>query len=316
MIRVTVLMAVWKTPCQQLAQAVESILAQSFRDFEFVIVDDGNASPALIGQMRSYASADARVRLLHEPHRGLTSSLNRGLALARGEFLARQDADDWSEPARLERQLAFFAEHPVAVLCGADTWMHQANGRKLWRTCLPQTHARIQRALEGGNPFVHGSTMFRTRSALNAGGYRAELKCSQDYDFFWRLSERGEAANLDEPLYHYRYSAGSVSAGKAEEQALAHEAAQLLAAARRAGRPENVGAALVEAERRLTENAGFYGARLKQADHLMLAGEYRRALSAYAALLARHPASSLAWGKLLRLGVFCSLPLAREACFR
>src|SRR5262249_9769576 len=161
---------------------------------------------------------------VHKSHRGLTLSLNRGLRIARGELIARQDADDWSDPRRLQRQVEFFTAHPKTVLCGTNAWMHQASGRPLWRTRLPQTHAEIAAALEQRNPFVHGACMFRREAALKLEGYRAELKCSQDYDFFWRLSERGETANLDEPLYHYRFSGGSVSSGKAESQALAHHA--------------------------------------------------------------------------------------------
>jgi predicted Zn-dependent protease len=158
--------------------------------------------------------------------------------------------------------------------------------------------------------------MFRRQSALDAGSYRTELTCSQDYDFFWRLSERGEAGNLGEALYHYRFSGGSVSAHKAEGQALAHQAATLLARARKQGRPENVAQALSQARHIMDREGGRYRAELKQADHLMLAGDYTRAWKAYRDLLAGHPGSPLAWGKLARLGIFCVVPAAREACFR
>jgi len=315
-VRVTVLMAVWRTPLAELAKAIESILIQTFSNFEFLIVDDGNTDPGLGRQLDGYAQADPRIRLAREPHQGLTLSLNRGLGLARGEYIARQDSDDWSEPQRLERQLAFFAAHPAAVLCGANAWMHQHDGRALWRTRLPQTHAHITAALAEGNPFVHGAAMFQRQKALDAGGYRAELKCSQDYDFFWRLSERGEAANLGEPLYHYRFSSGSVSAGKALGQALTHHSAIFLAAARRAGQPEDVARALAHARQIMDRDGGRHRAQLKQADHLMLAGDYAGAWKAYRKSLARHPASPLAWGKLARLGVFYAVPAAREACFR
>jgi glycosyltransferase involved in cell wall biosynthesis len=315
-IPVTVLMAVWETSRQELSRSIESILAQTFRDFEFLIIDDGNSDPAALGLLREYAGGDSRIRVLHEPHRGLTLSLNRGLEKARGTFIARQDADDWSDPRRLERQFEFLSSAPAAVLCGSDAILHQQDGRALWRTRLPLTHAQIRRALERGNPFVHGASMFRASAARAVNGYRAELKCSQDYDFFWRLSEQGEAANLPEPLYHYRFSSGSISAGKAQAQALAHRAAQLLAKARAAGEPENVEEALAVARAVLEEEDGSYRAQLKQADHLMLAGEYGRAFSVYCRLLAEHPAKPLGWGKLLRLGVFRTLPPAREVCFR
>ena len=188
------------------------------------------------------AKGDARIRILTEPHRGLTASLNRGLALARGTWIARQDADDWSEPTRLERQVDYFREHPETIVLGTGAWTHQQDGRPLWPLRLPWQHADILRWLPRGNPFVHGSVMFPRAAAVSAGGYREEFRCSQDYDFLWRLAERGNAANLAEPLYHYRYTSGSVSAGRAEEQARAHRAIQLLAASRQRGEPEDIAA--------------------------------------------------------------------------
>jgi hypothetical protein len=158
--------------------------------------------------------------------------------------------------------------------------------------------------------------MFRAATGRALGGYREEFPCSQDYDFFWRLTEAGGAANLAQPLYHYRYASGAVSAGRAEEQARAHRAARKLAEARRGGQPENVAQALADAAREIAAGPGAFRAALKQADHRMLAGDYRGACHAYRHLLAQNPSSALAWGKLLRWAVFTALPPAREACFR
>ena len=153
--------------------------------------------------------------------------------------------------------------------------------------------------------------MFRATGAR----YREEFPCAQDYDFFWRLSEGGRGANLPEALYHYRFTPGSVSAGRAVEQALAHSAARVLATARRRGEAEDVEQAL-QVARAAPDISSSFRASLKQADHLMLAGEYRKARHAYLQLLRSHPASPLAWGKLLRLGIFQAMPAARKACFR
>lgn len=313
---VTVLMAVSDPPLDELETAMNSILTQTFPDFEFLIVDDGSANPAVPGYLARRAARDSRIRVARERHRGLTASLNRGLELARGDYIARQDADDWSEPGRLARQIEFFRGNPEAVLCGTDAWMHQQNGRRLWRTRLPNAPSEILSRFERGNPFVHGATMYSRRAAIEAGGYAEELRCSQDYDFFWRLAERGTAVNLGEPLYHYRFSAGSVSAGKAVTQAVAHRAAKILARARKANQAAGVSAALAEAWAAIQLEGGLHRALLKQADHLMLAGAYRRAGRAYVELLWRRPASALAWGKLMRLGVFVTLPGMREECFR
>ena len=180
---------------------------------------------------------------------------------------------------------------------------------------MPEGAAAIQEALRKGNPFVHGCTLFRSGIARGLGGYREEFPSAQDYDFFWRLSDAGGAVNLPEPLYHYRYTAGAVSAGRAAEQARAHRAAQILAKARGSGTAEDVVGALALAGREI-EDAGPLRTTLKQIDHRMLAGDFGTAGRAYAELLAAHPSSRLAWGKLLRWAVFAALPQAREWCFR
>jgi hypothetical protein len=180
---------------------------------------------------------------------------------------------------------------------------------------LPEGRAAIREALWKGNPFVHGVTLFRAGVARGLGGYREEFPCAQDYDFFWRLSDAGGAVNLPEPLYHYRYNAGAVSARRAAEQGRAHRAAQLLAKTRRAGAVEDVTRALEQAGCELAEE-GPLPTRLRQIDHRLLAGDFGAAGRAYAEVLAAYPDSRLAWGKLLRWAVFAAVPPAREWCFR
>ncbi|HVO99153.1 MAG TPA: glycosyltransferase [Bryobacteraceae bacterium] len=311
---VTVLMPVFETPEEMLDQAIASILCQAFGDFEFLILNDGSPSERMRLRLDGWAKLDTRIRLFHEPHRGVPGTSNRGLALARGEFVARQDADDWSEPDRLERQVAFLREHPEVVLAGTDTLSHQADGAPLWRLHLPHRPAGLAAALWNGNPFVHGSVMFRRAQAVAIGGYREQLPCASDYDFLWRLSETGKPANLAEVLYHYRYTAGSISARRAADQARVFRAAQALARARRRGEPENISAALAEAGKQIALDT--LRASLKQADHFMLAGDFLGAGRAYWRLLRSNPVSALAWGKTLRLAVFAAIPRAREVCFR
>jgi glycosyltransferase involved in cell wall biosynthesis len=315
MVKMTVLMAVRDTPPEMLREAIESICRQTLREFEFLIFDDGSERSETCAELQRQADHDSRIRLVRGAPRGLTATLNHGLALAAGELIARQDADDWSEPDRLEQQAGFLALHPQIALCGSNAWTHRHDGHPLWATRLPEDAAAIRKALWKGNPFVHGGTLFRAGVARRLGGYREEFRCAQDYDFFWRLSEAGGAANLPEPLYHYRYSAGAVGARRAAEQARAYRAAQILAEARRAGVMEDVGRALERAGCEL-EEAGPLRTSLKQIDHRLLAGDFGGAGRAYAALLTAHPASRLAWGKLLRWAVFAAVPQVREWCFR
>lgn len=311
---VTVLMPVYDTPEAMLDQAIASILRQTLDDFEFLILNDGSQDGRVREQLERWATRDARVRLYHEAHRGVPGASNRGLALARAGLVARQDADDWSEPERLARQAAFLEAHPEVVLAGTDTWSHRADGAPLWRLRLPHAASELAAAMWKGNPFVHGSVMFRRNIALAIGGYREQLPCASDYDFLWRLGECGETANLQEVLYHYRYTAASISARRAADQARVFAAAQALALARRRGEAENIPAALECAATPIS--SGALRASLKQADHFMLAGDFAGALRAYGSLLRDHPASALAWGKLLRLAVFAAVPPVREVCFR
>jgi len=129
------------------------------------------------------------------------------------------------------------------------------------------------------------------------------------------MSDVYGSANLAEPWYHYRYSAGAVSARRAVEQARSHRAAHILALARRMGTTEDVAAAIAEAEA-VPQGSEPLRVALKQIDHRLLAGEFGSAGRAYVKALAAHPASGLAWGKLLRWAVFSAAPPAREWCFR
>ncbi|MEQ1946425.1 MAG: glycosyltransferase [Bryobacteraceae bacterium] len=312
----TVLMPVYNTEPGMLRSAIESILDQSHRAFEFLILDDGSENQGTRSFLEQFARKDHRIRICWEPHRGLTQTLNRGLELARGTWIARQDADDWSAYRRLERQVEFFTRHSEAVLCGTQAAMHRADGRSLWPTRLPAFAADISAAFPRGNPFVHGSTMFRTAAARAIGGYREEFPCAQDYDFFWRLSELGEVRNIDAVLYHYRFTPNAVSARRAADQARAHCAAGILASARKTGGEMSIAEALERARLQQSDPASILRAALKQADHRMLAGDYWGAASAFASLAFRHPASLLAWGKLARFAVYALLPPARQACFR
>ncbi len=311
---ITVLLAVYDTPPALLKPAVESICRQSWEDFELLILDDGSRSDATLDCLRELAKNDSRIRLLREPHRGLTATLNRGVALARGKWIARQDADDWSEPCRLSRQAAWLASNPAAILCGSNAFLHREDASLLWPTRLPLTGEEIARTFWSGNPFVHGSVMFASEAARGIGGYREEFPCSQDYDFFWRMSERGVAVNLAEPLYHYRYTSGSVSARRAFDQARSHRAAQILSTARRGGGSQTVAQALQEADTQLGRRVWFRCA-LKQADHRLLAGDHGGALMAYSGLCLRRPWDPLGWGKLVRSILFASVPAVRQASF-
>lgn len=202
MARVSVVMAVYNGE-RYLREAVDSILEQTFTDFEFLIIDDGSTDGTQ-GILRAYE--DSRIRVLvNEQNAGLTRSLNRGLQAARGEFIARQDADDVSEPERLEKQIAFLDANPEVALLGSwysiiDT---QSNYQQQIRP--PCEHREICWDLLFYCPFVHSAVMLRRELVLReVGPYDESYGYSQDYDWWCRIADALPVANLPEYLVRYR----------------------------------------------------------------------------------------------------------------
>lgn len=207
--RVTVLTAVHNGEAY-LAEAIESVLAQTCPDFELLLVDDGSTDRSR-EIARSYA--DPRIRILeNERNVGLARSLNRGLAEARGALVARLDADDVCEPERLARQVAFLDAHPDVALLGSGYTEIDAQGRPGRVLRLPTAHADLCWALLFYCPFVHSAAMIRKDAVLGAvGPYDETLSYSMDYELWRRIARRLRVANLPEPLVRYRLSPSSMT---------------------------------------------------------------------------------------------------------
>ncbi len=195
--------------------AVESILGQTFGDFELIVVNDGSTdgSPAILERL---AAADARVRLISRPNTGYVPALNEALAVARGDLIARMDADDVSLPARFERQVAYLADHPACVMVGTHVAIMDGDGAVIGPMAHVQFgHDAIDRALMNrGWALVHPTIMARAWAVRQVGGYRPELCPNEDHDLFLRLAEVGPVENLPEVLLHYRKHAASESTVK------------------------------------------------------------------------------------------------------
>jgi glycosyltransferase involved in cell wall biosynthesis len=215
---VSVIMAVYNGE-RYLAQAVESILAQTYRDFEFIIIDDGSidCSPDIIEE---YAARDSRIRLISRANRGLTRTLNEGLSVASGTLVARMDADDVSLPTRFEKQVAYLDANPRCVCVGSQVQRIDPYGSVIDRPRHKLTHDEIDAdLLKGiGWSIVHPAAMMRRDAVMQVGGYREQFKTSQDLDLFLRLAEVGELANLPDVLLNYRQHFESVASTKADEQ--------------------------------------------------------------------------------------------------
>jgi len=183
---------------------MESILRQTFFSLELIVVDDGSTDrSAAIAE--GLASRDDRVRVLRRPHEGLSPALNAGLAMARGEYVARMDADDVSAPDRLQKQVAYLDAHPKCVAAGSWIEVVDEEGRHLGLKTFVTKHAAIFAALlRSISPIAHPTVVARRDVLLSAGGYDARRYPSEDLDLWFRLAEHGELANIGEALLQYR----------------------------------------------------------------------------------------------------------------
>jgi len=230
--KVSVVMSVYNSE-RYLLEAVESILRQTFTDFEFIIVDDGSTDGTW-EILTSYATEDPRIVLIrNEKNIGLTQSLNKGLVLARGEYIARQDADDVSEPERLEKQVAYLEAYPLVGLVGTAYEIISGDGQLLTTVYPPTDNGALQERLLEGNCFCHGAVVFRRICLAHVGGYREAFRTAQDHDLWLRISEHFDLASLPDRLYRYRFHSTAVSVQQLELQVANDGLARDLARERR-----------------------------------------------------------------------------------
>jgi glycosyltransferase involved in cell wall biosynthesis len=233
---VSVLMPVYNAE-PYLAEALESILGQTFADFEFLIINDGSTdrSGAILNE---YAARDERIRLTSRPNTGYTVALNELLALASGELVARMDADDVALPERLARLVDYLRAHGNVVCVGTAVHFIDAAGRFLRDGHPGMDHETIQlRALAGDCPLNHPSTMMRRAVVHAVGGYHPEFEPAEDLDLWLRLGEVGQLTSLPEVLMKYRQHARSFSEQHQRRQ-LERSSAAVSDACRRRGIPQ------------------------------------------------------------------------------
>lgn len=195
-----------------LREAVDSILSQTFQDFEFIVIDDGSTDQST-DILNEYARKDARIRLISRENRGVAKSLNEAIALACGAYVARMDADDVSLPQRLEKQLDYLEANPDCVLLGAEVLMIDAQGWPIAKGRHVYSHCDIdEQLLRGdGGGLTHPVVMMRTGVVRRIGGYKQEFVTGQDLDLFLRLAEAGRIANLPDILLKWRQHPESIN---------------------------------------------------------------------------------------------------------
>ncbi len=201
-----------------LHEAIQSVLSQTFADFELLLLDDGSTDRSLsIGQ--EFAGNDMRVRVISRENRGLVASLNELLEHAQSELFARMDADDVCLPDRLQRQVDYLRSHADTVCVGGDVELIDERGRFLTVQRMLEHDEAVQReALKGHTTICHPCAMYRRASILAVGGYRLEFYPTEDLDLWLRLGELGLLANLPGPILRYRLHGGSISGNSADAQ--------------------------------------------------------------------------------------------------
>lgn len=207
-VKITVLMPAFNAE-KYIHDAIQSVLLQSFEDFELLIIDDGSADKT---SAIAKEFTDPRIRLMKLPHQGISRALNVGLKNATGQYIARFDADDICLPQRLEKQYNFLNKNPDYVLVGCDVeYITQAGEHIFNFQCSAYTHEAIMQQLYECCPFIHSGVMYRKEMAQKAGGYSSDAHTFEDHLLWTQLVKYGKYYNLPERLIRVRFNASSAT---------------------------------------------------------------------------------------------------------
>jgi glycosyltransferase involved in cell wall biosynthesis len=215
-----------------LREAIDSILSQTFSDFELIIINDGSTDGAA-AMLDSYVRSDPRVRAYNEEHTGAVASLNRGCGLARGKYIALMDQDDVSMPDRLERQIGFLEKHEKVGLLGGAFEGIDDQGRRVFLEQPPLEDEPIRAAFRSFSfPICHPAVLMRKQAFDATGGYRAPFLPAEDYDLFYRIIEGWRVANLPDVVLRKRIHSNQFSVRSLRQGILSLLASHALSLAR------------------------------------------------------------------------------------
>lgn len=300
--KVSFLMSVYGESLDWVKMAVDGVLSQSFTDWEAVIISDGVRDAQVLNYLKGLNCGDSRFKIFYRENQGLTKSLNFGISQCRGEFIARQDADDWSLPRRVELQLSYFKSHPELAMLGTECVYVNSRGEELGIPKFVFGPENVLAFFRNGNPFAHGSVMVRRKAFIDVGGYDERLLAAQDYDCFYRICSRFSGDNLRKALYVIRYSNLSISANMAEVQIRANY---------------EIRGRICRQNIDLKREAHKFQvlAVCRKADLTMLGGDTARALSLLLGAIFRLGFNALLFGKILRATVVLLYPPALISFF-
>jgi len=213
--KISVVMSVYNGE-KYIEEAIQSILRQTYQDFEFIIVNDCSTDKT-VEIINSFK--DTRIKIIENLENiGLTKSLNKGIKCTKGEYIARMDADDISLPHRFETQVGFLEKNKDYALIGSSFYQVNEEGKTVFWTRVLTEDSEIRRGLKNQNWFGHGSVLIRKSAFIECEGYNEEFECAQDYDLWLRISEKFKIANIEEPLYCWRFATDNITITKKKKQ--------------------------------------------------------------------------------------------------
>lgn len=219
--KVSVLMTVYNSE-KYLGTAIQSVLNQTFADFELIILDDCSADSSW-GIVQRYASKDKRiVAIRNEKNLGGCENLNKGLRLIKGIYMARHDNDDWSFPDRLEKQFNYMETHPEVGIVGGAIEIIDTDGKRIGRRKYNLSDADIRKKIFRYSPFAHPLVMMR-KSVLDLVGcfYDVSVAPADDYELWFRMGKVAKFANIPDALLKYRVVPGSITLSSTKKMELA-----------------------------------------------------------------------------------------------
>ncbi|MDO8638397.1 MAG: glycosyltransferase [Candidatus Daviesbacteria bacterium] len=185
-------------------QAIESILNQTFKNFEFLIIDDASSDKTL-SVIKFYMKKDKRIKLIiNKKNSKIAWTLNKGIKEAKGEIIARMDPDDISYPDRLLTQLSFLKKHPKVAIVGSNIIIINSAGKVISKREYPTTSARMKSLMFRYSPFAHPAIMFRKNIFEEFGCYDVNMEQAEDLDLWFKIGSKYEFATIPKTLLQYR----------------------------------------------------------------------------------------------------------------
>ena len=205
---ITVLMPAYNAE-DYIAEAIESVLCQTFADFELLIINDGStdSTKQIIASFH-----DSRIRLIDQENKGISAALNDGLQHAKAKYIARFDADDICRNDRLQKQYEFLLFNPDYIIVGSDAeYISETGDHLCFFSSKGHTHEEIMKDIYSACPLTHSSVMYKKQIVLRCGGYPVHAHTFEDYLLWIQICSYGKICNLSEPLIKVRFSPASVT---------------------------------------------------------------------------------------------------------